>query len=216
MVEGRPLAAFQHRRLREVPPTGGASSLRESMPVDPVLLDHTVRLLGPLGWTGLAMAEFKVGRAGPRLMEINGRIWGSLPLAVRSGMDFPARLAEALLGAGAQPVEGCHSDYAVGVRSRDLELELRWIGAVLRGVRALPATTAPARRDAVRAAANLVRPGDGYDVLSLGDPRPGVAEIATLVARGMRAMSRRRPRAGEPPRRPSAPRRSTCAAGPEP
>jgi len=26
--EGRPLAAFQHRRLREIPPTGGASALR--------------------------------------------------------------------------------------------------------------------------------------------------------------------------------------------
>ena len=34
---GRPLAAFQHRRLREVPVTGGASSLRESVALDPIL-----------------------------------------------------------------------------------------------------------------------------------------------------------------------------------
>src|SRR5215218_3765903 len=93
MHEGRPLAAFEHRRLREVPITGGASSLRESVPLDADLLRQSVRLLESLEWTGVAMVEFKVGSDGPRLMEINGRIWGSLPLAVRAGMDFPVRLA---------------------------------------------------------------------------------------------------------------------------
>ena len=48
MDRGRPLAAFQHRRVREVPITGGASSYRDSVPLDPVLLDHAVRLLGAL------------------------------------------------------------------------------------------------------------------------------------------------------------------------
>ena len=33
LVDGRPLAAFQHRRIHEVPLTGGASSLRESVPL---------------------------------------------------------------------------------------------------------------------------------------------------------------------------------------
>ncbi len=33
LSRGRPLAAFQHRRLHEVPITGGASSLRESVPL---------------------------------------------------------------------------------------------------------------------------------------------------------------------------------------
>jgi hypothetical protein len=36
------------------------------------------------------MVEFKAGKGGPKLIEI----WGSLPLAVYCGMDFPARLAE--------------------------------------------------------------------------------------------------------------------------
>jgi predicted ATP-grasp superfamily ATP-dependent carboligase len=58
---GRPLAAFQHRRLREVPITGGASSFRESVALDPELYEHSVRLLAALEWTGLAMVEFKVG-----------------------------------------------------------------------------------------------------------------------------------------------------------
>ena len=96
--QGRPLAAFQHRRLHEVPITGGASALREGVELDEVLHGHAVRLLEALRWTGLAMVEFRVGPDGPALMEINGRVWGSLPLAVRSGVDFPIRLAELHLG----------------------------------------------------------------------------------------------------------------------
>jgi predicted ATP-grasp superfamily ATP-dependent carboligase len=41
MERGRPLLAFQHRRLREVPFTGGPSSLRESVRLDPVLFDYS-------------------------------------------------------------------------------------------------------------------------------------------------------------------------------
>src|SRR3712207_1619892 len=78
---GRPLLAFQHRRLREVPITGGASSFRESVPLDLALLELSLRIMRALDWTGLAMVEFKVGAEGPKLMEVNGRVWGSLPLA---------------------------------------------------------------------------------------------------------------------------------------
>lgn len=37
------------------------------------------------------MVEFKIcKRTGiPKLMEINGRFWGSLPLAIAAGIDFP-------------------------------------------------------------------------------------------------------------------------------
>jgi predicted ATP-grasp superfamily ATP-dependent carboligase len=133
--EGRPLAAFQHRRLREVPITGGASSFRESAPLDPLLYDYSARLLAELRWTGLAMVEFKLGEEGPRLMEINGRIWGSLPLAVKSGMDFPARLAALYLGEPPAPNGPPDTGYALGVRSRNLDLEVVWIGSTLRGCR---------------------------------------------------------------------------------
>src|SRR3990172_4931107 len=74
---GRVLAAFQHRRLREIPVHGGVSSYRESVPLDPAMYDYAARMLGALEWTGLGMVEFKTGQAGPRLMEINGRVWGS-------------------------------------------------------------------------------------------------------------------------------------------
>src|SRR5205085_6819270 len=88
---GALVADFAHRRLREKPPAGGASVLSESAPVDPCLREQVVRLLGSIGWHGVAMVEYKHDlRSGATvLMEVNGRFWGSLQLAVDAGVDFP-------------------------------------------------------------------------------------------------------------------------------
>lgn len=130
--DGQPLAAFQHRRLREVPLSGGASSFREGLPIDPTLFRHSVSLFSKLSYTGLAMAEFRVGPRGPCLMEINGRTWGSLPLAVKSGVDFPVLLARMCLGEAVRHDRPL-GHYQVGLRSRSLVLEAAWVAAVLRG-----------------------------------------------------------------------------------
>ena len=179
---GRPLAAFQHERLREIPLTGGASAFRRSVPLDDILYDYSTRLLAALEWTGLAMVEFKVSPSGEvRLMEINGRVWGSLPLAVHSGVDFPARLVELWLGdqpAGdAQP----RADYQVGVRSRNLELELVWIAKVLFGSRSAGLLPLPARSAGLRAIGQLMNPWCRFDILSFSDPRPGIAELGKIA-----------------------------------
>jgi predicted ATP-grasp superfamily ATP-dependent carboligase len=189
MDRGQPLLAFQHRRLREVPLTGGPSSLRDSVPLDPVLLDHSVRLLEALDWTGPAMVEFKVGPEGPSLMEINGRLWGSLALAVKSGVDFPGRIVELFLSPPAEPSPGRDFRYAVGVRSRDLSLELSWIASVL-ARRAHPFLEAPRRREAVAAALRLFDPRDGFDVLNARDPMPGLGELVGIAAKLPRHLGR--------------------------
>jgi predicted ATP-grasp superfamily ATP-dependent carboligase/thymidylate kinase len=181
--EGRLLAAFQHRRLREVPITGGASSFRESVALDPLLFSYSSRLLGALEWTGLAMVEFKVGVNGARLMELNGRIWGSLPLAVKSGIDFPAGLADVCLGNVPGPDHPPDTSYAVGVRSRNLDLEVVWIGSTLRRARRYPGVPTPRRRQAVAAALRLFDPRDGFDILAREDPRPGLVELASIAGK---------------------------------
>jgi predicted ATP-grasp superfamily ATP-dependent carboligase len=178
---GQPLAAFQHRRLHEVPITGGASALRESVELDAQLYGHARRLLAALRWTGLAMVEFRVGPEGPVLMEINGRIWGSLPLAVKSGVDFPLRLVELHLGRRLDPRSDGRP--VAGVRSRNLGLELVWIASVLRRRRLYPFLPAPRRRDALTAAVRLGWPRDGFDVLCRDDPLPAAAELAAVTTR---------------------------------
>lgn len=177
--EGRVLRAFQHRRLREVPFSGGASSLREAVALDPVLMGHTSKLIAALGWTGLAMVEFKMSDNGPRLMEVNGRLWGSLPLAVRAGVDFPAELVDLMVNGPPSRTDACRP-YAVGTRSRNVRLEVLWAAAVLAGTARHPVLPAPRRREGVAVLAQLLRPSDGYDMLSWHDPGPGIADLIRL------------------------------------
>jgi len=183
--DGRPLAAFAHRRLHELPMSGGASTLRESVALDPDLYRLAVRMMGALRWTGWAMVEFKVGSNGPRLMEINGRAWGSLPLATRSGMDFPARLASLYLEGPPSESEPVACRYAVGVRCRNLELDLAWIVAAVRGRGGgrSPFLPAPSRLDGMAAALGLLDPRAGCDVQSLDDPLPGLLDLRRIARR---------------------------------
>jgi predicted ATP-grasp superfamily ATP-dependent carboligase len=182
LYEGKALAAFQHKRLHEVPFTGGASSFRESVPLDPTMYGYSERLLEALKWTGLAMVEFKVGSEGAKLMEINGRIWGSLPLAVLSGVDFPGRMAELYLY-GPPASAAVATDYRVGVRARNLERDIVWVMSVLLGRRRFPFLPAPERWRAVSALLGFLNPVTKSDILSLDDPRPGLAEIPMIISK---------------------------------
>jgi hypothetical protein len=132
------------------------------------------------------MVEYRVGPDGPVLMEINGRVWGSMPLAVTAGMDFPARLVD--LYTGRPTVDGAArpavaTDYATGVRARNLELDLVWIGSVLRGSRRASIVPWPSRRAALGAMADLVDPRIRDDILAWRDPVPGAAELVRIVGK---------------------------------
>jgi predicted ATP-grasp superfamily ATP-dependent carboligase len=112
--KGRSVAFFAHRRLREKPPWGGVSVLSESVGLDPTLKSMSQRLLDHVGWHGVAMVEFKVGDDEvPYLIEVNGRFWGSLQLAVDAGVDFPWLLYRLARG---EIVEG-GGDYVIGARN---------------------------------------------------------------------------------------------------
>lgn len=103
--QGQTLAAMAHRRIREKPPSGGVSVMRETVPAPPDLVQRSEQLLDAFGWSGVAMVEYKLDSAGvPYLMEVNGRLWGSLQLAIDAGVDFPRLLVEAALGAPVKPV----------------------------------------------------------------------------------------------------------------
>jgi len=112
--EGHVLASFAHRRIREFPVTGGPSTICVSVD-DRRLTDYAAAVIRELGWTGVAMVEFKKDDD-YRLMEVNPRFWGSLPLATRSGVNFPALLCRRALGEdlGAPP------RYDAGIRLRFL------------------------------------------------------------------------------------------------
>lgn len=169
---GRTIAVFSHRRIREKPPSGGVSVYRESIPADPTLVERSRTLLEHFGWQGVAMVEYKLDEASgvPYLMEINGRFWGSLQLAIDAGVDFPALLLSAAAGKTPQPV----LQYRTGLRSR------WWWGDVDHLLARLRLTSnqlespgnGGGKLQALRDFLVLWRPGDRNEVLRLKDPRP--------------------------------------------
>ena len=91
MHNGEPWAIFQHRRLKEFPRNGGMSVTAIAEQPSPNLVEKSISLLRALRWQGPAMVEFRVnpddGKAA--FMEVNGRYWGTIGLAIRAGMNFP-------------------------------------------------------------------------------------------------------------------------------
>ena len=192
--EGRTVASFQHRRLHEVPLSGGMSSLRVAETPSPALLDHSQQLLSALNWTGVAMVEFKVGADGPRLLEVNGRFWGSIALPVRAGVDFPLLLVDQYVRQpGVAPPPS--NDIRKGVVCRNLELELRWLSLAMRHKLARRNPPIPSF-EITRSILGLLDPRGDFDVQVMGDWRPGVYDgfhaVRNAVALGGRFLGRRR------------------------
>lgn len=179
---GETLATFAHRRIREKPPAGGVSVYRESVAADPELVRRSRALLDMFGWCGVAMVEYKIDeRTGtPYLMEINGRFWGSLQLAIDAGVDFPSLLLAAALGKPLAPV----MSYTAGVRSRWFWGDVDHLLARLRrspDALSLP-PGAPGRWTAIRDFFTVHRRVDREEILRRDDPRPFVRETAQWLS----------------------------------
>ena len=118
---GEAVAEFGHRRLREYPVTGGPSTLCESV-ADPRLMELGRTILKALDWQGVAMVEFKRDRRTGeyKLLEINPRFWGSLPLALQCGVNFPLEQVRLALGERIKQ----RAAYPVGAKMRFLLTDL--------------------------------------------------------------------------------------------
>lgn len=170
------IASSAHRRIREKPPSGGISVYRESIHVDPGLIEQSRLLLDQFEWQGVAMVEYKIDSAtgDPYLMEVNGRFWGSLQLAIDSGVNFPVLLARLAMGEHPEPVQ----EYRAGIRSRWWWGDVDHLLARLRKTDkqlALPAD-APGRFATLLHFLTLWRPGDHNEILRWNDPLPFVRE----------------------------------------
>ena len=170
--QGRLVATFGHRRIREKPPWGGVSVYRESIPLREDLRAYASRLLERVSWSGVAMIEFKedASTGTPYLMEVNGRFWGSLQLAVDAGVDFPRLLLDHASGADLGDVAAPRT----GIRSRWLLGDLDHLIAVLRAPPSMRREhpEIPGKVQAIMRFLVPWRPGDRYEVLRLTDPGP--------------------------------------------
>ena len=188
MRRGELRAEFAHRRIRDVRPTGSGSSLRVSTAPEPRIRAAALSLLEGLGWHGVAMVEFRQRDDGtPVFLEINGRFWNSLALAVHSGADFPAWMAE-LAASGDVTAK---DPYQVGVRCRWLLGDFRHLIEVLRGPPAGFPGRFPGRLDTVW---SFLRPfaGTRHDNFKWSDPLPEIGEWLDFFGRRVPTLLRRK------------------------
>jgi predicted ATP-grasp superfamily ATP-dependent carboligase len=193
---GRLRACCMHRRIREFPRTGGASTMAETV-ADPELRQQGVHLLEALQWHGVAMVEFKKDQADGRykLLEINPKFWGSLELAIAAGVDFPNLTVAMALEGDVAPVP----DANPGVR-------FQWIFQDLLHAAAKPGALPQVLRDMTRR--NVVSDIDRSD-LKLFFVRIfcSIKEFIGLVLRRRLRYPQGRPRKAKTP----APARKTAA-----
>jgi predicted ATP-grasp superfamily ATP-dependent carboligase len=180
-AHGKPVAFFAHRRLREKPPSGGVSVLRESAEIASDTRAYGTALLDALQWHGVAMVEFKRDAISGRLylMEINARFWGSLQLAIDAGVDFPLLLAKIAAGETPAPVQ-----HRVGVRSRWLLGDLDVLIKVLTKPRAslnLPANF-PSRGRFLWEFLQFWRKDQRDEIWQGDDRKPGWFELRKWLA----------------------------------
>lgn len=192
--DGVPLLTFGHRRMHEVPWTGGWSSLRAAHH-DPALLAQGHALLAHARYTGLAMVELRQeGEGTAYFLEVNGRPWGSLALALHAGADFPLlalrrTLERAAAADIAAPMPAPDAPAARQVVCMNLVPgELDHLRSVVRS------SSLPTRRRLgllVRQSASVTRwlldPRTRHDHLWWSDPRPGFVQAKRLAGIGAKA-----------------------------
>jgi predicted ATP-grasp superfamily ATP-dependent carboligase len=189
MHAGVPLTIFQHRRLHEWPPEGGFSTLCESVSpsAHQELQQKSVELLQAIGWEGAAMVEYRYDPVSRRawLMEINGRFWGSLPLASYSGAEF-GWLTYLVIGLGA-PAE--LPRIATGVRCRALVTEAKRLIRILLFPEKIQDRSLrfSKTKECADFIADFLRPNTKYFVFSWSDPKPAVYDVVFSVWRRLLA-----------------------------
>lgn len=180
MEEGRAVLRFQHRRLREYPASGGISTLCRSVPLSDhrAQMEKSEALLRAIGWEGAAMVEYRHDPTTGRywLMEINGRLWGSLPLASQSGAHFAFALYRHFTGNDAGELALDYRDHRARYVVPDTK---RLIGQLCAGNLPVGAKI----RELATYAADFFRPDTGYYVARLSDPMPTLADVVGIVMR---------------------------------
>lgn len=171
--DGRLLAAVHQRIDHRWPVPAGWTVRAHTLPGDADLQTRSFALLEALDWTGLVELEFiRPADGTPRLIDFNGRFYGSMELAVAAGVDLPTLWADDATGRPVTPAAPARA----GVRFQ------RFGGDLRHAIR----TTDRRRVGAVVEVVGYAL-GARHSTLRVSDPRPALAYVlATATGRRRR------------------------------
>ena len=171
MHEGRLIAVLAQQGERLWPMDAGTSSYARTVPTDP---DRVAALEVMMAeHEGVFQAQF----LGSSLIDLNPRVYGSLPLAVKAGLNLPAIYVNALLGV---PSTSRRRGSACATGGWRATCATSWSG--LRSGRLSP-------REAARALAP--HRGTAHSTESLLDAGPMLSRVRTVARDAARQVARR-------------------------
>jgi predicted ATP-grasp superfamily ATP-dependent carboligase len=164
---------------RTLPVRGGTSVLRESIPPTQLLLNYTQELLSDLCWHGVAEVEYRIDSRDltPKLMEINPRVWGSMNVAIESGVDFPYLLYLLAKGEHVDPV----FNYKIGVKYRWLNGDFQNLISLFKGEQRLINAENSDKLNTVLGFLKFYEANMHYDGFRMSDPAPFFMDEALSV-----------------------------------
>ena len=181
MKNGVATLRFQHRRIHEWPPEGGVSTVCATVPLDQheEQRGKSEALLASIGFEGPAMVEYRYDAPTGKywLMEINGRFWGSLPLARHAGAEFAwESYARAMGIATGQPeIKERHARYTIPETRRLIRVFFAKRAIADRQFKATP------WRDLMSYISDFIDPGMRYFVWDRRDPGPFFADMKAVL-----------------------------------
>jgi predicted ATP-grasp superfamily ATP-dependent carboligase len=163
-------------------------------------MDRSEALLREIGWEGPAMVEYRYDDATGKaaLMEINGRFWGSLPLASAAGAHFALGTYLAL-GLG-EPLPD--AAYRPGLRCRYFVPETRRLARILFAPSRIADRTLifGKARELLRYLGGFF--GSHHYVFRLSDPLPFLADLVFMAREAARSAAAHLPSRGPRERAP--------------
>lgn len=179
--KGKILTLFQHIRIHE-PPYGGESTYRKSIRPIGEMVEAVIKMIKELNYTGVGMFEFRIDPSTNKwiLLEINGRFWGSLPLAIASGVDFPYYLYELIV----ENRKEFPKNYKIEVFCRNLTSDLEWMISVKEHIyknRKLPWLFLFLPKIVWEFIENLFKGKEHSDTFVLDDLKPGVKDFILWI-----------------------------------
>ncbi|QGP79595.1 carboxylate--amine ligase [Sphingobium sp. CAP-1] len=188
MEKGRATLHFQHRRLHEWPPEGGVSTYCRA---EPEFAHHeqmalSEKLLRALDWDGPAMVEYRYEADSGTywLMEVNGRFWGSLPLARYCGAHFAWEAYRRVVLGQTDPAPPPRDD----LRARYMVPETKRLARILFAPGRIgdPFFRRRPLHDLAAYLVDFLDPRARYYVFSRADMRPWLRDMAQMLRKAAR------------------------------
>ncbi|MCD6162304.1 MAG: hypothetical protein J7K40_07810 [candidate division Zixibacteria bacterium] len=176
--QGKILFAFEHIRIHE-PLMGGGSSYRKSASPHPELLEASKKLIKEMDYTGVGMAEFKYNfKTGKWIfLEINGRFWGSLPLAAAAGADFPRFLYQMRV----ENKSDFNQSFKTNLYCRNTIRDFEWIVQNITANKSDPSKNTLPNYRVFAEIFNVLSLRERNDTWVIDDPMPGMRELGRLI-----------------------------------